>query len=157
LGLEFQEVHSFEPNPDVYACLERNIKEWNLPARVHSYQQGISDKKSFMGIHMKEGARTVTGRLAGKGDIECLPLDELNLPACSFLKLDLEGHEPRAIDGARRLIERFKPWILIENKPRWYHRAFLGTLADRKLKALGYRLVERIGDRGIDWLYRPRG
>jgi FkbM family methyltransferase len=157
LGTEFEAVHSFEPNPDVYACLKRNIAEWKLPASVHIYQKGLSNERSFMGIQIKEGARTVTGRLSGHGDIECLPLDELALPNCSFLKLDLEGHEAKAIDGARRLIERFHPWILIENKPKWHHRAFFGTPPDHKLKALGYQLVERIGERGIDWLYRPRG
>lgn len=155
LAQEFKQVHSFEPNPLAYACLQRNVTEWGLATRVRTYPKGLSDKPSMTGIKTKEGARTVTSRLSGTGDIECLPLDELDLPACSFLKLDLEGHESKALDGARRKIEHFRPWIMIENKPKLYHRFVGGTLPERKLAALGYRLVEKIGHRGIDWLFRP--
>jgi len=157
LAAEFDTVHSFEPNPVVYECLERNVADWGLTARVRTHPKGLSDKPALMGVTTKQGARTVTGRLSGKGDIECLPLDDLGLPACSFLKLDLEGHEARAIEGARRTIENFQPWIMIENKPKPYHRLVGGTVAERKLTALGYELVERVGNRGIDWLFRPRG
>ena len=40
------------------------------------------------------------------------------LPRLDVIKLDIEGHEPAALEGARRLIERFRPAMLTEFNPR---------------------------------------
>ena len=157
MAKEFAAVHSFEPSKEVYACLKRNSEEWELGAHVAVHHQALSDKHEFVAIGTREGARTVTGRIVGAGDIEAITLDSLGLPDCSFLKLDLEGHEELALKGAAKTIQTFHPWILIENKPRLLETLTGGTGADKYLRKLGYRLVEKIGDKQIDWLYRPAG
>lgn len=155
MAKHFAAVHSFEPNPDVFRCLERNVREWHADAVVTVYQKGISDRREFVSIGTKEGARTVTGRVTGPGEIECITLDSLNLADCSLLKLDLEGYELRALKGAEATMDRYHPWVLIENKPSLAERLTGGSPAERFLRKKGYRLVERIGRDGIDWLFRP--
>lgn len=154
MGASFGRVHSFEPNPNVFECLQRNVTDWGLAGRVTCYPKGLSDQVEYVSISTAEGARTVTGKVVGKGPIECVPIDSLDLEACSFIKLDLEGYEAKGLLGARRTIARFRPWVLIENKPRRHHK-ILGTPAVRVLKRMGYRLVEKIGADRIDWLFRP--
>jgi hypothetical protein len=43
-----------------------------------------------------------------------IPLDDLNLPRVDFIKLDIEGMEMEALDGARKTIKRNHPILLIE-------------------------------------------
>ncbi len=40
------------------------------------------------------------------------------LPRLDFVKMDIEGHEPEALDGFRALITRHRPALLIEFNPR---------------------------------------
>ncbi|MND45949.1 hypothetical protein D3C80_368170 [compost metagenome] len=151
----FSAVHSFEPNPDAFACLARNVDDWGVAKIATAYAKGLSDQHEFVSIGTKEGARTVTGKIVGKGDIECITIDSLGLAECSFLKLDLEGYEHRALAGAADTIRRCKPWILVENKQTNVEKILGGTKAEKYLKKVGYELVEKIGEKQIDWLFRP--
>jgi len=43
------------------------------------------------------------------------PIDSLNLPACHFIKADVEGMEAEVIRGARETIRKHRPVIYVEN------------------------------------------
>lgn len=47
-------------------------------------------------------------------------VEELNLARVDFIKRDIEGAEERALEGARRTLERFKPRLAVatEHRPR---------------------------------------
>ncbi|NPU10347.1 FkbM family methyltransferase [Bradyrhizobium sp. 83002] len=47
-------------------------------------------------------------------EVRKLPLDDFNLPRCDLIKLDVEGMEIEALEGAATLIERCTPIMLIE-------------------------------------------
>jgi FkbM family methyltransferase len=51
----------------------------------------------------------------GKTTVKKLTIDGLNLPRLDFLKLDIEGMEPKALRGARETIKRCKPVIQVEH------------------------------------------
>jgi FkbM family methyltransferase len=157
MAQHFAAVHSFEPNPDAHACLARNVADWNIGDVVTTHGQGISDRHEFVSIGTREGARTVTGKIVGKGNIECVTIDSLNLPACSFLKLDVEGYEAQALTGARETIRKYQPWIMIENRPARFGFLRRASRPERILRDHGYSVVEKIGDDQLDWLFRPRG
>ena len=42
-------------------------------------------------------------------------IDQLNLPACDFIQLDVEGYEINVLHGAAKTIEKYKPGISCEN------------------------------------------
>ena len=46
--------------------------------------------------------------------IRQLALDEYNLPRVDFIKLDVEGMELDALEGASKTIERSRPILLVE-------------------------------------------
>ena len=71
-----------------------------------------------------------------------MALDEFNLPRVDLIKIDVEGMELEALEGARRTIERSHPIMLIEK---------IKTDAAQLLqwlKAHGYEVI----DAGINML-----
>jgi FkbM family methyltransferase len=68
--------------------------------------------------------------------IQKMSIDALNLPRVDFIKLDIEGMELEALEGARQTIERNHPIFLVESikAGRERLRAFLSES--------GYKVVE---------------
>ena len=69
-------------------------------------------------------------------NVRKLMLDEYNLPRVDFIKLDIEGMELEALQGASRTIDASRPIMLIEKI-----RADAGQLR-RWLEARGYEVIE---------------
>lgn len=75
-------------------------------------------------------------------DIQKMKLDALNLPRVDLIKIDVEGMEMEALEGARQMIETSRPALLIESikVDREALRAWL--------QGCGYRVL----DAGINFL-----
>ena len=58
--------------------------------------------------------------LGGEGGepVGVLTIDSLQLPACQFIKIDVEGQEQAVIAGAAATIARFHPVLYVENDRR---------------------------------------
>ncbi len=69
-------------------------------------------------------------------NVRKLMLDEYNLPRVDFIKLDIEGMELEALQGASRTIDASRPIMLIEKI-----KADAGQLR-RWLEARGYEVIE---------------
>jgi FkbM family methyltransferase len=79
---------------------------------------------------------------AGDGDmVEIITIDNLLLPACHMIKIDVEGMEKPVLDGARQTIARFRPLLYVEDDRPNKHAELIATLFD-----LEYRL----------WWHLPR-
>jgi FkbM family methyltransferase len=50
--------------------------------------------------------------------VAVVSIDSLQLPACRFIKIDVEGHEQAVIAGAAETIARFQPALYVENDRR---------------------------------------
>ncbi len=72
-------------------------------------------------------------------------IDDWQLPSCGFLKMDIEGSEPLALEGARATLARCRPIVLFEHKGfcRRYGLAPDATLT--VLASCGYRHLETAG------------
>lgn len=150
----FDVVHAFEPQDEAFACLERNVQDWGVHENVILHHAALSDKEDKVRVgQLLRGHRTISSMIIGAGDTPAYTIDSLNLEACSLIKLDVEGYEARALAGAARTIEEHKPWIMTEIKRNPDNPESKITKVEIFLEERGYRLVERLGDKGIDWLF----
>jgi FkbM family methyltransferase len=144
LSTLFETVYTFEPDPENFNCLCHNVPEHNvikfntaLGAVHEMVRVGSPDKAHDNNC----GAYQVLGH----GTIPVMRIDDLILPACDLLYLDVEGYEYFAVQGGLRTIEDFLPVIAYEDKdlPNNYgiEREQLATYL---IKTLDYQVVERI-------------
>ncbi|HEX3952311.1 MAG TPA: FkbM family methyltransferase, partial [Stellaceae bacterium] len=123
-------VYSFEPRPDTCSYLRRSISE-NKFAQVHIRQMALADKPGTLPVATYISAQSPGGTWlltsealqtafqAGfqRFDVEVARLDDLPIERCDLLKIDIEGAEYLALQGARQTLARFKPIIISEINP----------------------------------------
>ena len=129
---KFQKVYCFEPNPNFRECFTKNITEDN----VELFAYGLSDRQ-----HMAQQEFNSNMLEEGDGGIQCRTLDSFGLTDIDFVKIDVDGFEIPLLNGARETLAQNTPVINIEMKRD--KRPGTVKVAERILKDLGYRFVER--------------
>jgi FkbM family methyltransferase len=113
------QVHAFEPVSYNFDALRR-MKELNGYVQLSVHRAAADKENGFVGMSLHP---TNSGGCAVGGDsttevVRSVALDSyLELPRLDFIKIDIEGHEPLALEGAAGLIERYRPTILTEFAP----------------------------------------
>lgn len=132
-------VVSFEPNPEVRARLEENIRR-NRIGHVEVRAQGLSDAPGELVLHVPErhsGEGSFAAATGGEGPaiaaryaVRVVRGDEAGLEAAAarpgsrvVLKLDVEGFECRALRGLAGFIGRTRPLVLTEANAEHLGRA----------------------------------
>jgi hypothetical protein len=114
-------------------------------SNVTTFQLGLSDAagQNQFNLDPNIGASFVSDD--GGTTISVVTLDEFMLPKlerCDFIHLDAEGLEPRILQGARRLFEKFHPVMLIEVCDKHLRRAGSSEVELVEiLKGMGYRMT----------------
>ncbi len=121
-------VVAIEPAPENLECLRRNFAPEIASGRVIVVPKGVWDKDDFLTLRVdpkNSAADTFVLHREGALDVEKVPLttiDELvadfKLTRVDYIKVDIEGAEPKALAGARNTLARFKPRISIAS----YHQ-----------------------------------
>ena len=72
----------------------------------------------------------------------CVKLDEENIPAPDFIKIDVEGHEPQVIDGMKKILINGNPIIMFEINKYWLLHNSKITAVDLvdKIRSLGFEI-----------------
>lgn len=154
LADHFQEVITFEPDPDSWVCLRANLKARDCHGRVWAHNSALSDVSLLSG-HMVDavpgnwGARRV--EQDGGGPIHFTLIDGMGLEACDAIWLDIEGMELAALKGAERTIRTFSPVIVTEENGNGAKYGVGPDDIEDYLTTLGYEVE---GGIGRDRLYR---
>jgi len=135
-------VFAFEPVNSTFRKLEARIKG---RANIKAIRKAVGDREGRAMINTSADAgRDSLVAIAGTGreEIEITTLDSefpKGLPRLRIIKIDVEGMEKEAIDGARRLLGSQKPDVIFEfnysllySKNRRYDEAF------QALRSSGY-------------------
>jgi FkbM family methyltransferase len=133
-------VYAFEPIPFTFDVFKMLVKSFKLKNVVY-YKKGVSNKNETVQFrvpkmsfgtlstgqaHISERKNNIKNNNDYKFtqeevfDCDVVVLDDFfnpHLSSLSFIKIDIEGAELFALQGAENLIRQFKPVVLIEINP----------------------------------------
>lgn len=147
-------VYAFEPDPDVFERLRRNLE--SFPAahalNVALFEQDTEAAFERSAVPGESGWGTLTTvRDTQRGQritVPCRSLDSWsssqNLSRLRLIKLDAEGSEPRVILGARRVLQQFRPVLVLELNGILLRQAGSSAIALQELLRLQRYTIYRI-------------
>lgn len=152
----FGRVIAVEPSPDTFESLASNMATFNCQ-NVDLKPVAIGSAEGRVSMTL-EGRAAVAHNTGGRfvqqgGEIPVERIDDWNLPSCGFIKLDIEGSEPLALEGARQTLLRCKPIVLFENKGFCRRYGLAPDASQALLTSVGYHEL-RIA--GCDRIWGPR-
>jgi FkbM family methyltransferase len=112
-------VIAFEPIPQTFALLTANVLALDHH-NVTLLNAAASDRLGVAAMSLPKLPSGLTNyyraALAQSGDysVLCIPIDTLNLPPVSLIKIDAEGHDLAVLRGTQKLLERDKPTLIVE-------------------------------------------
>lgn len=149
----FDEVVAFEPTPETRECLQRNVPQ---NVKIVPFACGDREDTVVFRRHIKNSGGTEIAPDEGPTSgafqyysVRMITLDSLNLDGVGLVKIDIQGAEPLALKGAEATLRRFKPVILIEEKP-FGGKGASGSIEHIKvsreiLLSYGYQEGEKVG------------
>jgi FkbM family methyltransferase len=146
----FTRVIAVEPSADTFEALMVNMKAFGC-SHVEPWHCALGAEPGYVTMAplepRAEAMKNTGARFVQDGtEIPRLTIDSMGLETLGFLKLDIEGSEPLALEGARATLLRCRPIVLFENKGFWKHRYGLAADAPHQvLASVGYRELEIAG------------
>lgn len=143
-------VYSFEPQRQIFRILETNI-------RLNDFDQVMPINAVLGAAAGRANMETFTARNIGatsfqaatEGDYEITSIDALDLDKVDFIKMDVEGAQQPALEGARQTLARCRPLLWIELRRKLGEYEPTAAL----LQSMGYRQERCLGP--DDFLFAP--
>lgn len=111
-------VFSFEPNPIAFRELLENVRLNDIDATVHARRAAVGAGASRARVVPGSAGNAGSTRmeLSEDGDIEVVSLDDAIAAdtRVALLKIDVEGFETDVLRGARKLLDRERPLVVVE-------------------------------------------
>lgn len=137
-----QQVYCLEPNPTIFPILRENIRD----PKVKLLQLAASDRQGTIDFYLDKrpemyGVASSVNLLADlhaanmvqKISVQATTLDDLceaHGIVPSFVKVDVEGHEPALFRGARQVIAKYRPVFVFEFWETWWDNGFSDLFAE---------------------------
>lgn len=127
LASQGNEVHSFEPIPETFSRLKRNVQRNGLQGKTHLNCLAVGERQELVRFDIREDS-PATNRMAVSNaespesvtshqvvaattlDAYC---DWQKVNRIDFLKIDVEGMEPMVLRGARRMLREKKVSVVM--------------------------------------------
>jgi FkbM family methyltransferase len=116
-------IVAIEPAPENLECLRRNYPSEIASGRVIVVPKGVWDKEDFLTLRVdpkNSAADSFVIHREGATELEKVPLTtidklvaDLKLERVDYIKMDIEGAEPKALSGAKETLAKYKPRISI--------------------------------------------
>lgn len=106
----YQAIYAFEPDKTNY----ERMKKRKYNEKIKIYNAGLYDVSKKISFSANKGGSSKIER-DGKERIQVYRFDELELPdgKVTFVKMDIEGSELKALQGMQRTIREHKPKLAI--------------------------------------------
>lgn len=112
-------VYAFEPQLELFRMLSGSLA---LQHRMNVTAMNVAVGSEFGVINCPNmdfmrpnnfGGVSLLDEWKG-GTVQVIPIDEIPLNQCDFVKIDVEGMELSVLEGAQKTIEKFRPIISVE-------------------------------------------
>jgi FkbM family methyltransferase len=152
-------VIAIEPEPVNFARLKRRVARLHFQGRVTTLNVALADRcgEFFLRINPEDPA---DHQLAPSGhpvlgkSLDVL-MSENDIQSPALIKLDIQGSEVLALQGAHDTIKRFRPALLVEvDDERLRHQGFSASEMLRVLTSEGY-VPRPLGRHGISEVVEP--
>ena len=139
-----ERVIAFEPSPGNAACFRYNLADEFRAGRITLIEKGLLDREGEVRFFTPKAdpfAHAVAEDGTGDSSIPVTTLDraleEIGVKHVDFIKMDIEGSELRAIEGARNILQGIRPRISIGTEHTADYFANTAQVIDRMV-SLGY-------------------
>jgi FkbM family methyltransferase len=130
-------VHAYEPQRRTFTMLAGNVA-LNAIDWVDCHQQAVGETAGEIRVPplpppdtaFNFAAMPLATASPGDEKVRLVTLDALDLRSCAVIKIDVEGMEAAVIAGAKRLIERYRPLLYVENNDREGSKRMARRLAE---------------------------
>jgi len=142
----FNTVYTFEPDPINFYCLNQNVTSQNV-IKMQCCLGNDTTPVATQHLIRPDRPNDIGGvHISGTGFTPSIVIDNLSLPGCDLIQLDVEGYELNALLGAEKTIKKYSPVLCIEFCEKWLNR--YNTSSNKILGLLeewGYIQVEEYG------------
>lgn len=105
---DFKKIYLIEPIPENIRIASRELGSYE---NIEFLTCGVSNKKETLYFNEEKSFSTIYGK--GTQSVEVDTIDNIVKEKVDFIKLDIEGAEQDAIDGAKETIQKYKPILAI--------------------------------------------
>ncbi len=112
-------VYAFEPRAHLFERVVTNARLNPAGDKITAYPWALSDEPGEVTVTLDGGEHVLT----------CRRLDDVVLGRIDVVKIDVEGMEPRVIDGAMASLARWRPRIFAEAGQPEQYEALVSCLA----------------------------
>lgn len=158
-------ILAFEPQEPVFGLLSRNVAANSLTHRIRLFNNAVGnqEKTVYMEGFSRDGlnanrrieydgpAMANIGGMSVSDDsvagqaVQCITIDGLNLDACDYIKIDVEGYERQVLDGARETIRKFRPLIMYEHNEKHVPSSIVHSPHDL-IQTMGPYIIQNLPD-----------
>jgi len=151
-------ILAFEPQRIIYQQLNANFLLNNIH-NAHTFKCALSNKSGLVvqmnPVNFQSPNLNIGDTSIGKGgeSTSTLKIDDLKLEKFDFLKLDIQGYEVFALEGAIQSLMRFKPFVFVEIEPHQLARHQCNPQqVVELLKGIGYKMFNIKTDYPSDYI-----
>lgn len=135
------EVISYEPMPNSFDLMAKNIKENGFDKIAYAFNAACSNIIGEIPMMLASKMFVVEKNAKDTIKIPCVRLDEAGherLP--DLIKIDVEGHEPAVLEGLEKVLQRCSPLLMLELNEYWLTNCSGKSSGEliRELNKLGY-------------------
>ena len=145
LACMFDTVYTFEPDPVCFAALTANTRDM---LNVVRFQAAVGIDRELVKVVAEDDDTTGNQYVQVGGIIPTLRIDDLALPECDLIYLDVEGSEYAAFGGAMETILRCRPVVAFEVCKKYNNDGSSppkNGVVQKMLETVGYEYEGKIG------------
>lgn len=141
MAAKFDWVHTFEPDPDNFEALCKNIEDVE---NIAAYHAALGSQAGTGSMDHIDPSNIGAHQVQEGSDFDIVILDDFVLEDVDLVQLDIEGFEHFALMGGERTIDANSPVIVLELKGLGERYGHPDSDTFELLAGLGYKETSRI-------------